>query len=537
LPKEGLSPADVKRIKKDCTIKYTNYGEKDVLVVRAYRNTENFIAVPRRYGIDLLPSLAGVLDYRDMTSAGYEAFAGIAPIKLFDYQQPWVDDMLAATEEHYDFIGKAATGKGKTVMSTEIARRLKATTLVIVDQYNLVPQWVDDTFVNLFGIPPSLIGRIQGDVCDYEEKVIVVAMLQSLIARQDTYPKEMLSHFGTVIFDEVHAISAPVYHQILCMFPAAVRFGVTATLKTGPLKKLSDLHLGKGAAVTLEQKHKKSIVRYLKSEGIYSWYANVSPKEGRFLTEIAGDTKRNLLIAKAIVWLWESERDVLVIGARIAHIENIMAMCALLGVPPEVMGQYTGSCNVWKWAKDVNPPRRPLHWEKGTEYTPVAFQSKEIKSKKPMLDEVKDNAEIVFATYSMFSKGMDVPRLSAGIDVTPRSKVQQTHGRILRSTATKKTPIWVTIRDTYSFRAEYQFGRRLHEYKASNAEVYEWRMGKGVRPVDIKELADTVEQRVKLLKQAEIVEMPDGSNTLATPDTGTDSSVSPAKRTGARHRR
>lgn len=522
MPKEGLSPADIRRIRKDCTVEYKEYGEKEILQVKAFKSTANYMAVPRYYGVTNLRTFKGLRGCQSRLAGGYEAFEDVEPVSLFDYQKPWVEDMLRVSDTRHDWIGQAATGKGKTVMGVEVVRRIGATTLIIVDQENLIEQWEDAlTNQELLGMDPDRVGLIQSTVCDYEGKDVVIAMLQSLVARKDKYPKEMYNYFGAVIFDEVHGVSAPVYHQVLCMFPAVVRFGVTATLKTGPLKKLSDLHLGPGAAVELREKHKESVVRYIENDTVYSWYANISPKDGRFLSEVAEDTPRNLLLTEAIEWLWESGRDVLVIGARIGQLENLMAMCALRGVPEDAMGLYTGRYSTWRYAKDKTPKSRPQFLQPGAEYTPVALQLVEKKTPKGVLDSVKQNAQVLFATYSMFAKGVNVPRLSAGVDATPRSRVQQTHGRILRSNVPKHTPIWVTIRDINSYRAEYQFQNRIHEYQESNAEVYQWLIGHGVKHRNAKTLSAEVRKRVKLLKQAKIVTRGDGTNTLMIPATAT----------------
>lgn len=518
LPMDGLSATDIAAIKKGCTIRYRLYGETETHTLRAYKVTKNYIVVPRSWGLTFLPKVKGLLDYEDRTATGFSAFEDIAPVQLREGQKPWIDSMVACRESKYDFIGQAATGKGKTVMATEVARRAQATTLVIVDQGNLVNQWKVDTWSNVFHIPEEDIGHIQGDVCDWEGKTIVIAMLQTLIARESTLPKEMFSYFGTVILDEVHTIAAPVYHKVLCMLPATTRFGVTATMKKGPLKKLLDLHLGAGAAVTMQERHKESVVRYIESRGVYSWYANISPKDGRYISEIIVDAKRNVLIAQAVLWLYDSGRDVLVIGARIEHLEWLISLCRLLGVPREAMGQYTGYRNVWKWAKDKTPASRPKHLHKDAAYTPVKLQLVKKKNKRDDLDVIKDTSPILFATYGMFAKGANVPRLCGGIDVTPRRTAEQVHGRILRTKVEGKlTPIWVTIRDVCSFRAEFQFSNRLREYAKSNAEVYQWRIGKGVKHKKISEVRRQAEARAELLKQARIEINAEGNSTLLIP--------------------
>jgi hypothetical protein len=217
--------------------------------------------------------------------------------------------------------------------------------------------------------------------------------------------------------------------------------------------------------------------------------------------------------------LYESGRDVLVIGDRIEQLENLMAMCYYSGIAEEEMGLYCGFRNVWKFDKDPTPKRRPVGYEKGTEYTPVKLMRVRKRIPKKELEEIKARAKIIFATFGMFAKGVDVPRLSGGIDCTPRSKAQQVHGRILRKLEGKYIPIWVTIRDVNSYKLEHQFLQRIGEYVSSSAEIYRWKPSKGVRLVDVRELKREVRESVAELKALNITTCVDGNYTLMTPDT------------------
>jgi hypothetical protein len=210
---------------------------------------------------------------------------------------------------------------------------------------------------------------------------------------------------------------------------------------------------------------------------------------------------------------------VLAIGERIEHLEDLMAYCYFLGVPDEEMGLVAGYQHTWKYDKDPEPKRKPKGLHPDAPYTPVKVQAVKKRIPKGVLQDRKEHKTIIFATYGMFTKGVDVPRLSAGIDCTPRSKAQQVHGRILRKLAGKLRPIWVTIRDVNSFRSEYQFSERVLEYEKSNAEIYQWLLGKGIKKRDPKELRRQAKARVADLKSQQIETSKDGRSTITMQST------------------
>jgi superfamily II DNA or RNA helicase len=511
----SLSQVDLDKVRKDLTFKVYTPGEEEPAIVRAWSaERRGYISVPRQYGIKTFKNIA----CKDSTSAGQSIESALTPVELFDYQIPWVDNILNAFNTRYDLIAKAATGKGKTVMSLEVIRRLNRKALVVVDQNFLKDQWYTQAKFFL-GIPEDKIGFVQGDVCDYEGKDIVVAMIQTLYSR--TFTNKFYEYFGTVVFDESHTVGAPVFSKVLMQFPARYRFGVSATPdRRDALNTVIQYNIGT-VEVVLDKVHRPSVVRYLEHDGVYSWYANISPKTGRFITEVSEDSSRNLLIARAIKWLYDSGRHVLAVSDRIEHVESLMALCRYLGIPPDHMGTVTGYTNTWRYAKNPLPKRKPKGLEKDADYTPVKLQLIAKRTPKKVLDEIKNTKQVIFSTYGMFSKGVDVPRLSAGIDCTPRSQAQQVHGRILRDDEDKQVPIWVTIRDVNSFRSEYQFGQRIREYVKSNAEIYKWVLGKGIKRQEPKLLSAEALSRATALKERKITTKPDGSYTVQTQSTET----------------
>ena len=515
LPLDLLDGRELARLKKELTASYLPMGggKEDVVLVEGYRtDRRGYIGLPRSFGI-VYADTHGI-ELEDRTSRGRKAILP-GKIALRDYQEPFTEELMALARDEYDIVAQAATGKGKTTLALKVVQNLQSNAIIVVDQDNLKEQWIERA-VQQFGVPRDRIGVVQGKECEYVGKDLVIAMVQTLV--QKKFPQPFYEYFGIAIFDECHVFCAPTFSRALMMFSSTLRLGVSATVKRGDsLQGLIHWNLG-AIGANLEHKHGKSRVYYVENESVYSWYANTSPKTGRYLQEISEDSQRNALLAEIVQYLYGTGRDTLVISERIEQLEGIMAYCALAGVPTQDMGLYTGYRSVWCFEKDPTPKRRPPEWEKGTAYTPVRYALVRKRIPKKELERVKEESRILFATYGMFAKGVDVPRLSAGVDCTPRSKAQQVHGRILRDMEGKKTPIWVTIRDVNSHRAEYQFGLRLQDYVKDNAEIYKWETDRGVLRADVAELKRNVSQNVSFLKACRYTTTIDGHGTILTPN-------------------
>ena len=498
-----LGTVDISSIRKRLTVQEYDRIKEETVRHKVYLEDDKQFIMPRDFGVEYFADRHDC-DLMDLTCTGrsfVDMGYDLPAIRLWDYQRPFVSDVLRAFNRHYDILAQAATGTGKTIMSLEIARKLGRTTGIIVDQEFLMAQW-RDSIVRFLGIKAKDIGIVQGKECDYKDKPFVIMMMQTLFRKE--YPEDFYKYFGHIIFDEAHTAGAPVFSKVLFQFPAAYRLGVSATPdRKDYLQKVLEAHLGK-VRVALAHKHRKSIVKIVGNPTVYSWYANISPKAGRYIAEIVADKKRNARIVQVLKWLYDSGRHILIIGDRVAHLEELISLSVDAGIPAKEMVQITGKQNIHKYMKDLRPSTRPDGWIEGTKYTPVVFSTAQKTIKRDILKERKEgDSKLKFATYSMFSKGVDIPGLDAGIDVTPRSKATQVHGRILREVSGKSTPIWVTIFDYNSYRATHQLLNRISDYHSSNAEIHLWKNKKSQKR-GVVELTKELRERLKYLKSKEI---------------------------------
>lgn len=505
LPLERIqSPGDILR---RLTVKRQAMGDDVPEIIEAYAYADNnYLEVPRQFGLELCDKLGIEVD--DQTEEGAKVVFPRVPV-LRDYQGPPLSEVLAETESTYDFLFRARTGFGKTIGMLWVAAQRGRSTLILVDQENLKDQWIK-ALIEHFGFAREDIGLIQGSTCDYRGKAVTIAMVQTLSRGTRDY-SEALAYFGVLIVDEVHVIGAPTFSMILFDIPATLRIGISATPKRKDgTQSLLTGHLGT-VRVAADAEHGKSRVYLVRSYGTYSWYANVSSKVGRFITETADDGARNLLIMEIMHWLYQTGRDVLILSDRIEQLRHLFDMAYFMGVPEEDMGLYTGSDPHYQYVKDPLPE------------TDVPGQSEPIRrlqmiSKavpKKRLAQILERARMLFATYGMFQKGVDQPRLSGGGDATPRSSAEQVHGRILRGAAAKE-PIWLTVVDWNSYRSIHSSIQRLKDYAKSNAEIYEWLDEGGSRPCPLASYVAEAQQRIQQLKSMEIKSHKDGRHTLVT---------------------
>ncbi|MGG0717678.1 DEAD/DEAH box helicase family protein [Robertmurraya massiliosenegalensis] len=119
----------------------------------------------------------------------------------------------------------ADTGFGKTVTAAALISRNKTNTLIIVHRTQLVDQWKErlSTFLN---IPVKELGQIGGGK-NKPSYNIDISTIQSL--NHNGLIKPELYHYGQIIVDECHHISAVSFEKVLKAVRAKKVYGLTAT--------------------------------------------------------------------------------------------------------------------------------------------------------------------------------------------------------------------------------------------------------------------------------------------------------------------
>jgi len=400
-----------------------------------YHETENFIYVPKQFGIQrwgVAPlDIVSVSSSSSCSSSDHWTFAG----SIRPAQVEVVDSYLKPTP--HDGMICLQTGGGKTVCALYIASQLRVKTLIIVHNTFLKDQWEDR--IKMF-LPSVTIGHLQGETVDVNDKDIVIAMIQSISMKE--YPKETFRGFGLTIIDECHHIASEVFVQAFQKITSEHMLGLSATPERkdglmyviewflGPILYKSESGDKVDNLVRVEMyKHEPTDLDFnhilYNNQGVMNVAGMVN--------KLADFKPRTELIVKIINDILENEpdRQLLVLSDRVQHCKDMMAL--------------------------LDPSK-------------AAILSQGVAASKRA--EFCESKKILIATYSMCKEGFDVASLNTLVMATPRPDIDQIVGRILRTEKSKRSidPLIVDIVDS-TFRRQFQ--ARLKLYKDRNYVVDE----------------------------------------------------------------
>ena len=397
---------------------------------KVYHETENFIYLPKQFGIQKF----GVpeTDKCSVAVGSDERWHFNGSVR--EAQLPVVNAYLKP--EPRDGMICLHTGGGKTVCALYIASQLKVKTLIVVHNTFLKDQWEER--IKMF-LPNVKIGKIQGETIDVTDRDIIIAMIQSISMKE--YPKESFYGIGLTIVDECHHIASEVFVQAFPKITAKHMLGLSATpdRKDGLMYVIewflgpilyrsestdiadSDVHVEVFQFSPDDPEFNNIIYN---NQGVMSTVSMVNK-----IAEYAARTK---MLADILDDVLEPKRQILVLSDRVQHCKDILA--ALSPVNQEK------ACIL---AQSVPAPKRA---------------------------EWCASKQILIATYSMCKEGFDVPTLNTLMMATPRPDIDQIVGRILRTEKSKRT-IHPLILDIVDSTMRRQFQQRLVLYKKRNYQV------------------------------------------------------------------
>ena len=363
--------------------------------------------------------------------------------KLRDYQEDVVNKCLPIFEQKGGGIISLPCGDGKTCVAINIITQLKVPTLVIVHKSFLMDQWEESIrkFTN------AKIGKIQGKVIDIEDKDIVIGMLQSLSMKD--YNSVIWEKFDFLIVDEVHNVATKVFSKALRKINTRYTLGLSATPeREDKLSKVFNWYLG-----DMIYQKKKNINENVNVKMIYYQPSENALKADKnkfkecktikgdlnlalMITNISKINERNNKIINCIndILEKEKERNILILSSRIEQLECL----------------------------------KELFDKNNTEILSTFYIG---KMKKKELEEAQSK-QVFFATYEMVNEGFDLPKLNTLILATPRAKVEQSVGRILRNKNNNINPLIIDFVDKLPiFRGQGLKRKKL--YKSFNYQITE----------------------------------------------------------------
>jgi superfamily II DNA or RNA helicase len=439
IAKSVLSPADYEFLKKDLFVKpeVFGYGLADASSeFPVYRENEKKIYVPRFYGIQRygLPSKSEIKlgDDIDVTFSK----------SLRDYQNEivgiygnYVNQPICSESLHKGSGGilEVPCGRGKTIMALKIISDLKKKTLIIVHKEFLMNQWIER--IEEF-LPGSRIGKIQAQVCDVENKDVVIGMVQTL------YDKEFCAgtfdSFGLTIIDEVHRIGSEQFSKTLFKTITPYMLGISATVdRKDKLTRI--LYMFIGEKIYEEKRNNDDAVCVRAIE-----YQTGDAEFNEVEMDFRGNTKYSSMIVKLCEYGPRSDFIVRVLKDLVDEDSDsqIMVLC------------HNRSLLAYLYSAIEH-----------RKFATVGFYVGGMKQAALQDTETKN---IVLATYAMAAEALDIKTLSTLVMVTPKTDIVQSVGRILR--VKHENPIIVDIVDKHDV-FQNQWTQRRRFYKKSNYRI------------------------------------------------------------------
>ena len=372
--------------------------------IHLYKEKDGKVLVPRNY---TLPTGYEPEEYIDETIVGIDVRyeSRIIP------REEQVEAIQALVENENGIL-EAGAGRGKTVMCLEAIARVGKPALILVHKEFLLHQWKDrvEEFLG------EEVGIIQSSRCDYKGKKIVIGMIQSL-ANPDKYPDEMFKYFGIVVTDEVHRVGSRIWSEVIQLFPARRRWGLTATIKRADgMERVFMAHIG-NVLHTIKGENLQPEIYCIGTQAEVNMQSLVNRWSGqinvpKLLTALSEDDERTVLILKNLAQALKGGRQVLVLSDRVEHLKG--------------MKKYVDT-----------------HSDFSTMlYIGVTPQEERDKA---------GEYDVIFGTMSLAKEGLDIPSLDTLFFATPTGSditVQQAVGRIVREHEGKKQPIVIDFVDS-----------------------------------------------------------------------------------------
>ena len=479
--KDSLKPDECIKLRKDLTVAPKSAGRfmKEGEPFSLYKESSSRFYVPRMWGLATYGEpLENILVDGDPLRKDLE-FIG----KPYDYQVAIVNQFTLAGANGLICV---PCGRGKTFMAIQCAARIGRRFMVIVDKEFLLQQWsgelkalmpgirigvlqedkkqigtetiygkeptlpelkkmAKDAKLKVGGTKEELLKRLQEaniEVCE-KPKIIeydcCIAMIQTLVQRDFTETE--FRGFGFAIFDECHHLGASNFSQALTKVQTKKMLGLSATpTRDDGLTKVFEWFLGK--PVYWEKTREADpdvIVRKIPFNTDDPAYSEVPTDArgetvlARLLTQVVSCEARNEMIDGLLCDLVkDKKRRILLLSERKAHLERI-EQGLRKNVKGITIGYYVGGM------------------------------------KEEVREEGARTAQVLLGTYAMASEAMNIKTLNTMVMASPRKKIEQSTGRILRVRKDERevVPMIIDIVDSHDVYKNQWIKRRTYYRKCA----------------------------------------------------------------------
>ena len=268
-------------------------------------------------------------------------------ISLRNYQQQCVDSVLSSRQRGvYRPIISLATGLGKTLIFSEIAKRINRRTIIIAHRDELIRQ-AKEKLLLVWPEAEGSIGIVKGDIHE-PDKPIVIASIQSA-SRGKRLADLHGTGFDLCIIDEAHHAAAPTYEKLIRELgfmsddPAKMLLGVTATPKRGDGVGLSSIFqeivFNRSIAWGVKNGYLSPLIGRRISTRVS--LKGVHTQAGDFVAAQLSRTinvpGRNKLIAESYQRYGGDRKKTLAFCADVQHAKDMAAMFNAAGIPSAVL--------------------------------------------------------------------------------------------------------------------------------------------------------------------------------------------------------
>ena len=240
LPKKLVSQ---RGIKSRLTFKvFEGKSKKDFDYIYNYRESKHHLLVPRNFmSIEEVRDRYGV-EVEDVRLTSFPKANVIHNIIPRDYQEAPLKLLDEMREKNRDGTLNLGCGLGKTVIALKHAAESGVPTLVICANASILRNWKTEMETRLRF--RGEVGWIQGPTFNWEDCSLALAMVATLFNRKDELTAEFLMHWGLIIYDEGHHMSATTFAQTANLFHGR-RLALTATPnRNDGLEPIYQSHLG-----------------------------------------------------------------------------------------------------------------------------------------------------------------------------------------------------------------------------------------------------------------------------------------------------
>lgn len=519
IPKNELTIEKHNKIRNDLTIKPFVMGSpltNDNKIFPAYRESSNKFYVPHYYGIENFgkPKHYKISEGIDINLE----FNG----KPRDYQEPVINKFLEQCKKVSCGGGllELHTGWGKTCAGLYIASKLKKKTIIIVHKEFLMNQWIER--IQHF-LPGARIGKIQGPVIDTNNKDIVICMLQSLVLKD--YEQTVFNDFGFTIIDEVHHISSQSFSNSLFKLVTKYMLGLSATMnRKDGTTDVFKMFLGD---VIHKAERKNDILVEVRAinykvdddnfnETILDYKGQA--QNSSMITKLCEYNHRTEFIIKTLCdFIQVDNVDKETIYSHKLEMNNSVPNCLICNKNNNYLVKntccgcvnYCLPCieNISKKTTGKKERTKCLNCYKTLKYEQNYIFNKYVKPLEQTHvivmaqnlnilhyiynkivcknlasvgyyiggmseEELKksEKKQIILASYSMSSEGLDIPTLNAEFLITPKTDIVQSVGRILRAKHSYSHPIIYDFIDYHGL-FQRQWLKRKAYYKKQNYKI------------------------------------------------------------------